>query len=297
MSPLLYALCARLFPLLQQVGVGTNLALLQIFFALVSRRFLNSRGALMPALADTGLSKEAVRRSVQALSYGSWNIGSLLAVWQKIVCTEARWRPRRQGGFRPVALDRVGFFRPRLPGAVGKHSTSVAGKALPAFVFGMVASVGSVGKKRLPVLRLLLRQKATEAEPALQARLIAETARTLAQDEILLVDAGFGIPELLQHPEAAFVARLDQNVTARRNCAPQAPYHSASEARLSVAAALGEREGPFRSSKRVYFCGGFAGSTTSKPMVAVPQVVGAGGMPARLPPSASMNSFSIGESV
>ena len=222
MSPILYALCARLFPLLQSVGVGTNLALLQIFFALVSGRFLNNRGALVPALADTGLAKEAVRRSVQALSYGSWNIGSLIAVWQKIVSAEGRWRPHRQGGFRPVALDLVGFFRPKLQGALGKHYRSDAGKALPALVFGMVASVGSVGKKRLPVLRLLLRQKATETEPELQARLVQETARTLAKDEILLVDAGFGTLELLKHPEAAFVARLDQNVTARRNCLPEA---------------------------------------------------------------------------
>ena len=222
MSPILYALCARLFPLLQSVGVGTNLALLQIFFALLSGRFLSSRGALVPALADTGLAKEAVRRSVQALSYGDWSIGGLLAAWQKIVSAEGRWRPHRHGGFRPVALDLVGFFRPKLKGAVGKHYTSTAGKALPALVFGMVASVGSVGKKRLPVLRLLLRQQATETEPALQARLIQESARTLAEDEILLVDAGFSLLDLLACPKAAFVARLDQNVTARRNHLPEA---------------------------------------------------------------------------
>jgi len=47
----------------------------------MSGRFLSNRGALVPALADTGLSKEAVRRSVQALSYGSWNIGGLLEAW------------------------------------------------------------------------------------------------------------------------------------------------------------------------------------------------------------------------
>ena len=52
-----------------------------------------------------------------------------------------------------------------------------------------------MGKKRLPVLRLL-RQKTTETEPQLQARLIAQTARTLAKDEILLVDAGFDTLEL-----------------------------------------------------------------------------------------------------
>ena len=222
MSSLLYALCSRLFPLLQQVGVGTNLALLQILFALVSGRFLNSRGALVPALDDMVLSKEAVRRSVQALSYGSWNIGGLIQAWQRIVRQEGLWQPHRHGGFRPVALDLVAFFRPKLKGAVGKHYRSDAGKALPALVFGMVASVGSVGGKRLPLLRLLLRQKATETEPALQARLIEETARGLAKDEILLADAGFSIEELLKHPEAAFVVRLDQNVTARRDRLPEA---------------------------------------------------------------------------
>ena len=222
MSSLLYALCSRLFPLLQSVGVGTNLALLQIFFALASGRFLPSRGALVPALADIGLSKEAVRRSVQALSYGSWNIGSLIQTWQKIVRQEGRWRPHRHGGYCPVAVDLVGFFRPKLHGALGKHYTSKAGKALPAVVFGMVASVGSVGNKRLPILRLLLRQKATETEPQLQARLLKETIRTLTKEEILVVDAGFGPEELLKHPEAAFVARLDQNATARRNALPTA---------------------------------------------------------------------------
>jgi len=222
MSSLLYALCSRLFPLLQQVGIGTNLALLQIFFALVSGRFLTSRGALVPALDDSGLAKEAVRRSVQALSYGSWNITSLIQKWQSIVGKEGRFQPHRHGGYCPVAIDLVGFFRPKLMGALGKHYTSVAGKALPAVVFGMVASVGSVGKKRLPILRLLLRQEATETEPQLQARLLQKTMHTLASDEILIGDAGFELGEWLKHPQAAFVVRLDQNVTARRNCLPEA---------------------------------------------------------------------------
>ena len=78
MFSLLYDLCARLFPILARVGVGTNLALLQIFFALVSGRFLANRGALVPALADCGLPDEAVRRSVQALDYGRWNITDLI---------------------------------------------------------------------------------------------------------------------------------------------------------------------------------------------------------------------------
>src|SRR5579862_4971937 len=95
MFSLLYELCARLFPILAKVGVGTNLGLLQIFFALVSGRFLSNRGALVPALADGGLSDAAVRRSVQALAYGRWNIADLIDAWQKCVCAERRWHPHR----------------------------------------------------------------------------------------------------------------------------------------------------------------------------------------------------------
>ena len=222
MSPTLYALASYLFQILAPVGVGTNLALYQLFFALLSGRFLPSRGALVPALADTGLPDDAVRRSGAALAYGRWKIADLLSAWRQCVQGEGRFAPHRQGGFRPVAVDLVGFFRPRLHGPVGKHYTSQADKALPALVFGMVADVGSVGTTRLPLLRALVRQQAHETESALQTRLLQETATTLAKDAILIVDAGFGMAELLKHPTSAFLARLDQNATARRNTLPPA---------------------------------------------------------------------------
>ena len=222
MSSILYALANILFQILAPVGVGTNLARYQLCFALLSGRFLSSRGALVPALAATGLSDDAVRRSVAALAYGKWNLADLVSAWQQCVRREGRFVPQRHGGFRPVAVDLVGFFRPRLQGAVGKHYTSQANKALPALVFGMVAEVGSVDKTRLPLLRTLVRQKGEESESALQKRVLQASARTLKGDEILIVDAGFGMEELLMHPKAAFLARLDQNVTARRNFL--APY-------------------------------------------------------------------------
>ena len=222
MSPTLYALTTYLFQILAPVGVGTNLALYQLFFALLSGRFLPSRGALFPALAETGLSDDAVRRSGAALAYGHWKIADLVNAWRQCVRREGRFAPHRQGSFRPVAVDLVGFFRPRLHGQVGKHYTSQADKALPALVFGMVADVGSVGNTRLPLLRALVRQQTHETESALQTRLLQETAATLSADEILIVDAGFGMQELLGHPQSAFLARLDQNVTARRNVLP--PY-------------------------------------------------------------------------
>lgn len=69
MSTLLYTLGARLFPILASVGIGTNLALYQVVFALLSGRFLGSRGALFPALADTGLSEDALTREHYPTQY------------------------------------------------------------------------------------------------------------------------------------------------------------------------------------------------------------------------------------
>jgi hypothetical protein len=220
MSPLLYAVSSRLFPILACVGVGTNLGLYQIFFVLLSGRLLASRGALFPALCDSGLAPEAVRRSVAALAYGKWSIADLITAWRKCVFQERHFRRHEYEGYHPVPCDLVGFFRPHLQGQVGKHYTSQAEKALPAMVWGMVADVGSVGKKRLPLLRRLVRQQAGESEVAFQARLLQETARTLKKDELFVTDAGFSLADCLLCEGAGFVIRLDQNATARKNVLP-----------------------------------------------------------------------------
>jgi hypothetical protein len=227
MSPLLYGLCTRLFQILAGVGVGTNLGLYQVFFALLSGRLLQSRGALFPALTDSGLPPEAVRRSVAAVAYGKWKSADLLAAWQKCVRKESRFRAHSYEGYCPVAVDLVGFFRPRLQGQVGKHYTSASDKAQPAVVFGMVATVGSVGDKRLPLLRTLTRQRPEESEVALQARLLQETAGTLQKNELLVADAGFSLADGLLCEGAGFVIRLDQNATARRNVLPEYKGHGA----------------------------------------------------------------------
>jgi len=47
----------------QSVPVGTNLGLFDLFWTILSGRLLGSRGAVMPALAATGLGAAAVRRA------------------------------------------------------------------------------------------------------------------------------------------------------------------------------------------------------------------------------------------
>ncbi len=221
MSAIVYRICTLLGQLLRSVPVGTNLGLLHLLFTLISGRLLASRGALFPALADLGLCEQAVRRAQAAVCYGRFHIADLLADWQKAVVLEGVWRAHTYEGIRPVACDLVGFFRPRLLGCTSHHYHNQAKRALPALVFALVASVGGVGKQRLALPRLLLRQEPDDKnEAGLQRRVLRQANAHLAADEALIVDAGFPLSDLLACGVARFVVRLKKNATARRNCVP-----------------------------------------------------------------------------
>ena len=221
MSTIVDRISVLLGVLLAEVPVGTNLGLFWLLWALISGRFLLSRGAVFPALADGGLPAAAVRRSGAALAYGRWAIQTLIQAWHQVVQQEGYWQAHRYEGFRPVACDLVGFFRPRLSGCLGKHYHSGADKALPAVVFAVVAAVGSLGKVRFPLVRLILRAApGDQSEAALQRRAVTQASATLQRDEVLVVDAGFGVAALLTADGTRFVARVARNFTARRNVLP-----------------------------------------------------------------------------
>src|SRR2546422_10373949 len=110
MSPIVYRISVLLGAIVADVPVGTHLGLFWLLWALISGRFLFSRGAVFPALADRGLPADAVRRSGAALAYGRWTIQPRLEVWYKIVQQEGRWQAHAYEGFRPVAWDLAGFF-------------------------------------------------------------------------------------------------------------------------------------------------------------------------------------------
>ncbi len=223
MPTIVYRISRLLQALLRRVPIGTNLGLLHLFWAMISGRFLTSRGAIFPALADLGLSAAAVRRAGAALNYGRFEIADLVADWQQTVEKEGDFTPHSHEGVRPVPVDLVGFFRPRLEGCATKHYTSQADKALPALVFGMVGATGSVGSSRFCLPRLLVPMRAGEtSEPALQKRTVFLTAQTLAEQEAMILDAGFCLADLLALDRGLFVMRVAKNFTARRNALP--PY-------------------------------------------------------------------------
>jgi hypothetical protein len=224
MSTIVDRISVLLGAILADVPVGTNLGLFWLLWALISGRFLLSRGAVFPALADGGLPADAVRRSGAALAYGRWAIQTLVQAWPQVVQQEGRWHAHAYEGFRPVACDLVGFFRPRLSGCLGKHYQSGADKALPAIVLAVVAAVGAVGKVRLPLVRLILHADPRDhSETALQRRALTQAGAALQADEVLVVDAGFGVAALLTEGVPRFVARVARNFTARRNSLPAYP--------------------------------------------------------------------------
>jgi hypothetical protein len=227
MSNSVYQTLSRIGVLLAEIvrgiPIGTNVNIVRVLFALLSGRLLWTRGAVFPALSDLRLTDSEVRRAEAALAHGRWTLASLLAVWQRLVLSERQFRPHQYEGIRPVALDLVGFFRPRLSGCLNKHYSQQAEKGLSALVFALVAAVGSVGKLRLPLPRLVLRQDPHEkSESDLMRRAMKLASDNLASDEALIMDAGFSLADALSLCVGRFVMRTDKNFTARRNELP--PY-------------------------------------------------------------------------
>jgi len=222
MSPRVYRINALLSSLLHTLPVGTNLALFYLIWTLLSGRLLASRGALTPALDDAGLPPEAVRRSLAALAYGHFQIAPLVAAFDRTVATEGVWEPHSHDGYRPVACDLVGFFRPRLQGCPSRHYSPVAGRALPAISLGVAARVGSIMGQRVPIPLLLLRAEGADPrESTLQRTLVRRVGALLAADEVSVVDAGFPVQELLDAKVPRFLVRGAKNFTARRNRLPE----------------------------------------------------------------------------
>ena len=221
MSPIVYRMNGILSHVVQRVPVGTNLGLFHLLWTLLSGRLLLSREAVIPGLAALGLAEEAIRRAWAALAYGTWQATQLLESWEQLIREEQAFRAHQYGGYRPVACDLVGFFRPRLRDCATKHYSSAAGKALPAISLGIAARVGTVGTQRLAVLCLLVRGESTDtSETDLQMRLLQQANEQLADDEALVCDRGFPLRQLQAAGIQRYVVRAPVNFTARRAALP-----------------------------------------------------------------------------
>jgi hypothetical protein len=217
MSILIYRIHSLLSCVLASVGVGTNLDLFLLLWTILSGRLLQSRGGVIPALALFGLPDEAVRRCWAGLAYGRWDRADLTEAFVRAVHAEGQWQLRLQGGFRPVARDLTGFFRPCLKDCPTKHYCAEAGKALPAIPIGLLAKVGTVGSQRLALPVSVLRAAPNDpSERGLSLRLLQTAKARLEPDEVGVFDRGFSLKDVLSEGPERFVVRLPKNFTARR---------------------------------------------------------------------------------
>jgi hypothetical protein len=221
MPPVIEPTMSALITIVSGLAVGTNLAMLHFLWMLVSGGLLPHRGAVFPALQSTGISEQAVRRAWTALHSGMWQISELMVAWERYMQEQQRWRPRQYEGYYALAVDTTPFWRPKLKGLSSKYYHSVAEKALPAVILGLVARVGEVAGRRIALPRSILRVHPKEpSEGALKKELLTQVSRTLAELEIMLVDAGFKIKACQEAKVARFLLRLAKNFTARRNHLP-----------------------------------------------------------------------------
>ena len=213
---------AVLNELLADLPIGTNLAMLHVFWALLSGQLLNSRGALFPALQAIGLEDDAVRRAWTAFYSGVWQTVVLLELWRKHVEGLPDWKRHEYEGYKPVVADVTAFWRPSLKKCPSKHYHPAAGRALPAVIFGVVGQVGEINGQRIALPQAFERVHPKDpSETRLWSIILKNIKKKLCADEIVVVDAGVKVRDLQEAGIAQYVLRLASNFTARRNILPE----------------------------------------------------------------------------
>lgn len=211
-----------LIALTQDLPIGTNLALAQFLWMLVSGSLLPSRGAIFPALKSTGLSDEETRRAWAAFRKGVWQIAGLLQSWQEYVTSLEGWQVRSYEGYQPIPVDITAFWRPALKDCPSKHYHPTAQRALPAVILGIVGQVGEIHGQRLALPRWIERVHPKDPkEDRLWQELLKKVKKSLAANEIPVMDAGVKISDLQAVQLECYELRLAKNFTARRNFLPE----------------------------------------------------------------------------
>jgi len=207
--------------LIQELPVGTNLALLHFLWMLVSGALLPNRGAIFPALKSIGLSDGETRRAWVAFRKGVWQISTILMLWRQYVKALPGWQEHRYEGYLPITADVTAFWRPRLKNCPSKHYHPAANRALPAVIFGLSAEVGESNGQRIALPRVFERVHPKDSsETRLWQEILKNAQKGLQEDDILVVDAGVKIGDLQEAGVERYEIRLATNFTARRNYLP-----------------------------------------------------------------------------
>jgi hypothetical protein len=116
-----------------------------------------------------------------------------------------------------ITADITAFWRPTLQDCPSRHYHPQARRALPAIILGLVGEVGDIAGQRLACPRAFERISAeAPSEKRLWRVLLRRLGQQLADDEVVVVDAGVKVRDLQATQVARYVVRLAVNFTARR---------------------------------------------------------------------------------
>jgi len=204
------------------VPKGTALGLCDLISALFSGYFIESGGAVMPAveaflgqeIKDEQERAARSRRAAKALAHGRYNLKELMDKLQEIIVAEGKWQSIVVQGYRITSVDFTAYRRAAVKKLKTKAYVSDATRAVPAVPIGLIASVGEVNGQRVALLKNAVLADLTVNEGAVhKEQLYKKVATELAADELVVFDAGFKLVEALQANISRCLIRLAKNCT------------------------------------------------------------------------------------
>ncbi len=204
---------------------GTALGLCDLISAMLSGYFINSGGAVMPAveeylrqqIKDENERAARSRRASKALTYGQYNLKELMDKLQEIVQAEGKWKSIMAQGYRIVPVDFTAYRRTAVEKLKSKAYFSDANRAVPAVPIGMIASVGEVNGQRVALLKNTVFADLNANDSQKQKKqLYRQVAISLDEDELAVFDAGFKLAEAAEANIERCLIRLAKNCTFGR---------------------------------------------------------------------------------
>jgi len=216
----------RILELIEQlvsvVSKGTALGLSDLASAMFSGYFIESGGAVTPALEaflhqqieDAEEREARTRRGAKALTYGSYNLKELMDKLQDLIKAEGIWKPTIIQGLRVIAVDFTGYKRLGVDKLNAKAYFSDANRAVKAVPIGMIASVGEANGQRVALLKnTTVADLKVNDEAARTKQLYKQVVKELEDDEIAAFDAGFRLVGAVEAEILRCLMRLAKNIT------------------------------------------------------------------------------------
>jgi len=217
-----YRIVSLIEQMMDVVPKGTALGLCDLISAMLSGYFIESGGAVMPAV-EAYLRQEVEneeeraarsRRAAKALTYGSYNLKELIDKWREIVEEEGMWQPTIVQGYRVVPVDGTAYRRTAVEKLVSTAYFSDTNRAVPAVPIGMIGTVGEVNGQRIALLKnVVVTDVKTNDSVADKKELYRLVEKCLEEDEMSVFDAGFKLVEAAEAGIERCVIRLATNCT------------------------------------------------------------------------------------